>query len=454
MDTLHKAFFSIFMIAWGILMIVNVASICGRTARTFGRLRFWSLIPLWLYGPLVVLNPWWRLGHLDRGRQFLGIWLTLWPLISAIIATTCKSQGSLGSWNSSQRSRGCFYILCVDWAIILFLIVDVCRNPIPTGSKDWTFGASLGKIMTMFTIILLASQDVLLFPLAAFPRFISVPAIVLRRRFLPTQHKQVKRWPYDINRLLSQKSPGREKSLATMLQNDDIAERVASYLHYDDVVNLSLTSKLMRTTVFYPSMDPDSRRDRIESLCVASCLKGNKSECWSCERVICNTCRAPKQRIRSSRIKNHFAHCYAVCTMCYLISAQGGAAPFNAKWNMQDLEMQHVNCCSFREPQWEDGGGYLCRHCIKLDGQKLTEMREMRDEFYLSKTLPRNVDCAILSPAIPGDPTAHPAATAPQAKGPVPQPPPPPPSSDVFAPTSSLIALQSLNFSYSTTLNG
>ncbi|SCV58661.1 uncharacterized protein FFB14_15770 [Fusarium fujikuroi] len=395
MDTLHKAFFSIFMITWGILMIVNVASICGRTARTFGRLRFWSLIPLWLYGPLVVLNPWWRLGHLDRGRQFLGIWLTLWPLISAIIATTCKSQGSLGSWNSSQRSRGCFYILCVDWAIILFLIVEVCRNPIPTGSKDWTFGASLGKIMTMFTIILLASQDVLLFPLAAFPRFISVPAIVLRRRFLPTQHKQVKRWPYDINRLLSQKSPGREKSLATMLQNDDIAERVASYLHYDDVVNLSLTSKLMRTTVFYPSMDPDSRRDRIESLCVASCLKGNKSECWSCERVICNTCRAPKQRIRSSRIKDHFAHCYAVCTMCYLISAQGGAAPFNAKWNMQDLEMQHVNCCSFREPQWEDGGGYLCRHCIKLDGQKLTEMREMRDEFYLSKTLPRNVDCAI-----------------------------------------------------------
>lgn len=71
MDTLHKAFFSIFMITWGILMLVNVASICGRTARTFGRLRFWSIIPLWLYGPLVVLNPWWRLGHLDRGRQFL-----------------------------------------------------------------------------------------------------------------------------------------------------------------------------------------------------------------------------------------------------------------------------------------------------------------------------------------------------------------------------------------------
>ncbi|KAH7168096.1 hypothetical protein DER46DRAFT_307865 [Fusarium sp. MPI-SDFR-AT-0072] len=301
----------------------------------------------------------------------------------------------MGAWDSSQRSRGCFYILCVDWAIILFSIVEVCRNPIPTGSKDWTFGASLGKIMTMFTIILLAGQDVLLFPIAAFPRFISVPAIVLRRCFLPIQHKPVKRWPHEINRLLSQKPPGRERSLAIMLQNEDIAERVASHLHYDDMVNLSLTSKLMRTTIFYPSMDPNSRRDRIESLCVASCLKGKKSECWSCERVICDTCKTPKQRIRSSRIKDHFAHCYVVCTVCYLISAPGGAAPFNAKWNMQDLEMQHVNCCSFREPQWEDGGGYLCRYCIKLDGGKLTEIKEKRDEFYLSRTLPRKVDCAI-----------------------------------------------------------
>ncbi|EXK27827.1 hypothetical protein FOMG_15675 [Fusarium oxysporum f. sp. melonis 26406] len=312
MDTLHKAFFSIFMITWGILMIVNIASICGRTARTFGRLRFWSFIPLWLYGPLVVLNPWWRLGHLDRGHQFLGIWLTLWPILSSMIAASHESRGS---WDSSQRSRGCFYILCVDWAIILFSIVEVCRNPIPTGSKDWTFGASLGKIMTMFTIVLLAGQDVLLFPIAAFPRFISIPAIVLRRRFLPIQYKPVKRWPHDINRLSSQKPPGQERSLAIMLQSDNIVERLASHLHYDDLVNLSFTSKLMRTGIFYPSMDPTSRHDRIESLCIASCLRGKKSECWSCERVICDACKAPKQRIRSSRIKDHFAHCYAVCIM-------------------------------------------------------------------------------------------------------------------------------------------
>jgi hypothetical protein len=71
MDTLHEAFFSIFMIVWGYLMIYNVGSILRKSAARFSLLRFWSLIPLSLYGPLVVLNPWWRLGHLDRGRQFL-----------------------------------------------------------------------------------------------------------------------------------------------------------------------------------------------------------------------------------------------------------------------------------------------------------------------------------------------------------------------------------------------
>ncbi|WZH40941.1 uncharacterized protein QYS62_001881 [Fusarium acuminatum] len=395
MDTFHEAFFIIFVILWFFLMIPSISSICNKSAEGFTKIRFWTILPLAIYGPLVVLNPWWRLGHLDRGRQFLGIWLVLWPIVSSIIATTCKADGSMGKWDSCQRSRGPFYILCVDIAIILFSIVENCRHPIPTGTSNWTFGAGLGKIMSIFVIILLAFQDILLFPIAAFPRFISIPAIIIRRFFLPVQSKPApKRWPYNAAQLLSQKPTGRERSLALLLQDDRIIERVARHLHYDDLVNLSLASKLTRTAVFYPSMDPSSRRDRIESLCVASCLDGQKSECWSCERVICDDCKSEKRTIQSSRVKDHFTHCYAVCTPCYLISAPGGAGPFNAKWNMQDLEMQHINCCTFQQPQWEDGGGHLCRQCATLDGATLTAMKEVRDEFYLDRTLARTVDCA------------------------------------------------------------
>jgi hypothetical protein len=62
----------------------------------------------------------------------------------------------MGKWDSCQRSRGPFYILCVDIAIILFSIVENCRHPIPTGTSNWTFGAGLGKIMSIFVMQVIA----------------------------------------------------------------------------------------------------------------------------------------------------------------------------------------------------------------------------------------------------------------------------------------------------------
>ncbi|KAF5021925.1 hypothetical protein F66182_6028 [Fusarium sp. NRRL 66182] len=401
MDPFTEAFFSIFMIVWGFLTIGAIKGVCKRSATGFGRLRFWSIIPLAIYGPIVVLNPWWRLGRLSRGYQFLGIWITIWPILSCIVATLCKQAGSMGKWNDCQRSRGPFYILCVDLAIVFFSIVDACRYPIPTGTSDWTFGGGLGKIMRMFVILLFASQDALIFPIASFPRSISVPAIIIRRFFLPSRSKQrAKRWPCDMTRLLSQASNHREMALARMLQHDRIAKGVARQLHYHDLVNLSLTSKLMRTAVFYPSMDTISRHDRIESLCASACSNGMKNECWACERVICNDCKSKRLTIPSSRVKDHFTHCYAVCTFCYLFSAPGGPAPFHAKWNMQDLEMQHIRCCEIKKPGREKKGGYLCRHCHTLSDEGVAEVKEARDEFYLSRTLPRNVDCAVCLTAL------------------------------------------------------
>lgn len=71
MDTFHEAFFIIFIILWFFLMIPIIRCICNKSAEGFTKIRFWSILPLAIYGPLVVLNPWWRLGHLDRRRQFL-----------------------------------------------------------------------------------------------------------------------------------------------------------------------------------------------------------------------------------------------------------------------------------------------------------------------------------------------------------------------------------------------
>jgi hypothetical protein len=302
----------------------------------------------------------------------------------------------MGEWHSCQRSRGPFYILCVDLAIMFFLIVESCRYPIPTGTKDWTFGGGLGKIMGIFVIILLASQDALIFPIAAFPRYVSAPAIIICRFFQPAKNKpRVAKWAFHFEELLLQARNDKVKALATMVRHDNIVGLLASHLHYDDIINLSLTSKLMRTSMFYPTLEDSHRRNRAELLCVSSCIDGLKNECWGCDRVICDECTHHRSDIQSSRVKDHFSNCYAVCTYCYLMAAPGGAAPFQAKRNMQDLELQHINCCAFQKPLLVEEDVSLCRYCARLDISAITAMREARDEFYLSKTLPRSVECAI-----------------------------------------------------------
>jgi hypothetical protein len=196
-----------------------------------------------------------------------------------------------------------------------------------------------------------------------------------------------------------------------MVRHDNIVGLLASHLHYDDIINLSLTSKLMRTSMFYPTLEDSHRRNRAELLCVSSCIDGLKNECWGCDRVICDVskmrviidnilissqeCTHHRSDIQSSRVKDHFSNCYAVCTYCYLMAAPGGAAPFQAKRNMQDLELQHINCCAFQKPLLVEEDVSLCRYCARLDISAITAMREARDEFYLSKTLPRSVECAI-----------------------------------------------------------
>ncbi|CAF3496084.1 unnamed protein product [Fusarium graminearum] len=396
MDTLHQACFSIFIIVWAYLTICNLVVLFRKSAVRFSLLRFWSIIPLGLYGPLVVLYPWWRLGHLDRGRQFLGIWLVLWPIVSSIIASQSKTRGSMGEWHSCQRSRGPFYILCVDWAIIFFIIVESCRYPIPTGTKDWTFGGGLGKVMGVFVILLLALQDVLLFPIAAFPRYVTAPAVIICRSFLPAKTKpRVTKWPFLFEDLLSKTRNHDEKLLAAVLRDDSIIERVARHLHYDDIVNLSLTSKLMRTAIFHPSTETSHRQSRVESLCVSSCVDGQKSECWGCDRVIC-AIKGPTSYLPESK----------------------GISPTVMRYPPQPPQPPPPSPSPSPSP-----------------------------EASVTQPLPQ------VSPAIPGLPTAHPAPTAPHTNTPTPQPPAPEWSAFV-APTSIFAALQSLNFSYSAIRSG
>lgn len=72
-------------------------------------------------------------------------------------------------------------------------------------------------------------------------------------------------------------------SLASLFADDNIAAKIASHLHYSDLVTISLTSKRMRGIMFHLG----GPENRPELLAERSC-EGDKGECWGCARVVCS----------------------------------------------------------------------------------------------------------------------------------------------------------------------
>ena len=65
-------------------------------------------------------------------------------------------------WETALQSRGAFYILCADTAILASLITDACRFPIRGGNISWTMKRDLGKVMRIvmmcvFDLIILSN---------------------------------------------------------------------------------------------------------------------------------------------------------------------------------------------------------------------------------------------------------------------------------------------------------
>ena len=159
--------------------------------------------------------------------------------------------------------------------------------------------------------LVLCAQFTLIIPVASLPSTLRAPLFYLYRflRFRrpaaahhhpPPSHA----WQHDD---VSEKAPlllpGRA-SLETAFRHDAIAASLARYMHFDDVANVSRTSKAMSRAVFAPSVanaadDDDSCRRgrdaaavaRLDMLCAATCSDSgggsSKSECWACAKVIC-----------------------------------------------------------------------------------------------------------------------------------------------------------------------
>jgi hypothetical protein len=89
----------------------------------------------------------------------------------------------------------------------------------------------------------------------------------------------------DLEKLSFISDDEKDRSLGVLFRHDAVAASLAKNLHLDDVVNVSMTSKAIRRSVFLPKND--NRIDRRELFCESACESDTKSECWACAKVTC-----------------------------------------------------------------------------------------------------------------------------------------------------------------------
>ncbi|KAF2440010.1 hypothetical protein P171DRAFT_489786 [Karstenula rhodostoma CBS 690.94] len=109
----------------------------------------------------------------------------------------------------------------------------------------------------------------------------------------------------------------REKSpvtpLAEFLGVYDVLVMVATHLHYNDIVNLSLVSRSICQTLL-PA--PDSAQQPLH-LGAYTCDPVTRAQCWACLNQICKGCSFRRVLKEAQLFCDHMLHCLPHCSACY-----------------------------------------------------------------------------------------------------------------------------------------
>ncbi|KAF2264753.1 hypothetical protein CC78DRAFT_543800 [Lojkania enalia] len=110
---------------------------------------------------------------------------------------------------------------------------------------------------------------------------------------------------------------GKPNSLADFLSIYDILMSVVPYLHYIDIINLSLASKSVHEAVL-PDTDYDRR---ITHFRMYTCRAQSRKQCWVCTNQICNGCRVFRA-LPQTYLYHHLDNCRSYCSSCYWTHVQ------------------------------------------------------------------------------------------------------------------------------------
>ncbi|KND89962.1 hypothetical protein TOPH_05341 [Tolypocladium ophioglossoides CBS 100239] len=427
-----------FLIAVGVIsgvhLLATLASILRKSSRYGGGLRFLAVVPFAIYGGIAVQGafkqrydahgPLSRQGPVWLGQAMhgvVGIALVLWALVGGVVFQRSKKGHAPFAfrWEDGRRSSAGFYLAVVDacYFVCVAIALGVASAFTPwhfdqCGGYDvydaWpvTEAGRAGECRRMQTMQILAVLFALILPLLAPPSavraqlFFVARALRLRRR---SARRDAAAW-HDLEKAALHDAGRDEKaSLVAVFREDAIAASLANHLHFDDVANVSRTSRTMRRAVLHPA--PGRGEQRFDMLCESACMAGaEKSECWACARLLCDDCKVDRHWLTRPRTEDHLAHCYALCTKCYMVRPGARPAPFSATWNPRDLAVQHSACASATADAPLAPLGVpvaVCPSCARLDDAAVVRVREGREEADMRLALGRRVRCKRCERALP-----------------------------------------------------
>ncbi|KAK5988535.1 hypothetical protein PT974_10018 [Cladobotryum mycophilum] len=418
------------------LPFITLITIFKASISPFTALRLMGTIPYGIYGGLSIQlfhrhynadgdllsksGPVW----ISQGiHAVAGILLTLWTFVSAFLVSRVNRASNVKEIRHSEKWRGTIYF-CIILLDLMFIAFVTAATALTSEFIPWKYGHCRAygirssptadatgsgvecrqswNIRIMAILIMQVSPPptstcvIYLGPLIAklMQKLLSIVAIWVFKSSASDPRRQslvlsVDMWK-DVEKAMDMQSEKRQApTLGTVFRNDRIAARIASHLHFDDLTNVSMASKLMRVSVFKP--ETGDRSDRYELLCETACTKGTKAECWVCTKVICKTCQVRKGPIRVPRTRDHLNSCYALCSKCYFfhqnIQPDSITGPFKAR----DLSAQHRGCPRASTVQYMHTSlghrVYVCRTCAELHNGQVTEARERREEEGLKRIL-------------------------------------------------------------------
>ncbi|KAK0722626.1 hypothetical protein B0T26DRAFT_228199 [Lasiosphaeria miniovina] len=176
-----------------------------------------------------------------------------------------------------------------------------------------------------------------------------------------------------------------DSAFENLFGRDEVILALIRNCHFVDVLQLSRTSRTLRSTIYRVSQ----QLPLLPPLRVMTCWRGSKSSCWGCGVQICTGCKSTVEVPVSMAplTTRHLDVCEARCVRCYIDKMCHSKSSSSRTQPCAHLKV--IAAVTTDDELEETQGQVVCSTCAAAMPEELRENREIREAkelVYLAKS--------------------------------------------------------------------